>query len=227
MALYNVKVEGIYESDKGSGQKEYVPFNFEIKVARFKQAGVETHILRRYIPLLCKQNKKMFSRVKNFNIVDIQKLNDSFPLENKDIKTFNEKEIQDLATMYDLYEIPLPSTMSITQMREVAITTYLKNVCKVPMDTPEEKAVLDIFEQQADGSYQLNVEDNSYPVVVNNDYAEKEITDTPKKSIADYIKNAGKTIAEGVLAITGNNVNGEAGGNNNNGMPTPEQLLGK
>lgn len=224
MATYKYTVEGIYETDKGSG-KDYTSFNYEITLSRFRESGAGTHILRRFLPLLIKKDKKnpLLSKIKQWLITDCKMVDDKFKLEGKNINELNEYEIQELACMYDLYEIPLPSTTSITDLREKASQIYMKKVLKVPMNTIEEKLANEFFKKQDDGTIKF---DNSLkvPVQVVEDFLGK-VAVVKKKTLADYIQQAGQVVAEGVLAVTGNKSDdGQKDGNKDNGFPSSDDL---
>lgn len=224
MATYKYTVEGIYETDKGSG-KDYTSFNYEITLSRFRESGAGTHILRRFLPLLIKKDKKnpLLSKIKQWLITDYKMVDDKFKLEGKNINELNEYEIQELACMYDLYEIPLPSTTSITDLREKASQIYMKKVLKVPMNTIEEKLANEFFKKQDDGTIKF---DNSLkvPVQVVEDFLGK-VAVVKKKTLADYIQQAGQVVAEGVLAVTGNKSDdGQKDGNKDNGFPSSDDL---
>ena len=45
--MLEVKIEGIYESDIGSGEKKYYPFEYTYKTARINPKGLYTHALRK------------------------------------------------------------------------------------------------------------------------------------------------------------------------------------
>lgn len=227
---FQITVEGIYESDIGSGQKKFTPFKFDFKVARFKKEGIETHILRRFIPLLVKdlKNKPIFSKVKSFCVTELKQIDDNFVLEGKDINKLNEWEIQELATMYDLYDIPLPSSMSIVELREKAILAYMKNVLKIPMSTPKEKEALAFFEKMEDGTYKLNLGDEQVTVQVDKSFYGEQAEVVEKKSLSDFFKSAGQTVANGILAMTGNQVgDGQQQPPQQGQFPTAEQLAGQ
>ena len=233
--MYKVTVEGLFESNIGSGQKKYYDFKYEIEIARFSEKGLETHILRRYLPYYIKKDKKnasrLFSKVKNFVITDIQKLDKECYLKGKDIATLNELEIQDLACLYDLYSIPVTGVLNIQELRKKAMLAYMEYVLKVPMKTPEEKSKLDFFEVQEDGSYELKLD--SLEIEIVDDFFKDKVAKTvKKKSIADFIGKLGVTVANGVLSATGNNglkveVKNPDEGNvpTTPGMPTASQLL--
>lgn len=215
MAEFLYKVEGIYETDKGSG-KDYTNFNFDIKLSRFYPEGAGTHILRRFLPVLIKQqkNKPLFSGVRSWVITDIKKISDEFPLAGKDISEMDENEIQQLACMYDIFEIPLPGTMSITELREKAMLGYMKKVLKIPMKTPEEQAKLEFFKRQPDGTLKLDLGNEKLIVETVDNYIGKK-QEVKKKSLADFITGAWKT--EGILKMTGNYDDGHGETNENDG----------
>ena len=203
MAVYLYKVEGIYETDKGSG-KDYTNFNFEIKLSRFYPEGAGSHILRRFLPILIRKqkNKPLLSGIRSWLITDVEKINDEFPLLGKEISEMDEQEIQELACMYDIFEIPLPNTVSISELREKAMIGYMKKVLKIPMKTPEEQAKLDFFKRQPDGTLKLDLGNEKLVVDIVGDYlGKKEVV--KKKSLSDFIKGAGQTVANGILAMTG------------------------
>ena len=217
MAIYEYTVEGIYETDKGSG-KDYTNFNFKIKLPRFdkQEKGACTHIVRRFLPMLIKnmKNKPLFSGIRHWVITDIQKISEDFPLAGKEIANLNEQEIQELACMYDLTEIPLPSTVSISELREKAQQAYMKKVLKIPMTTIEEQEKLSFFKRQPDGSLKFDLSDEVLKVEVVENYVGKKV-EVKKKSLGDFIKSAGQAVANGVLAITGNTDNGQSQENGN------------
>ena len=43
--MLKVTVEGIYESDIGSGQKKYENFNYTLELSKENPDGIDTHIL--------------------------------------------------------------------------------------------------------------------------------------------------------------------------------------
>lgn len=233
--MYKVTVEGLFESNIGSGQKKYYDFKYEFEVARLSEKGLETHILRRYLPYYIRKDKKnasrLFSKVKNFVITDIQKLDKEVYLKGKDIATLSELEIQDLACLYDLYSIPVTGVLNIQELRKKAMLAYMEKVLKVPMKTPEEKSKLDFFEVQEDGSYELKL-DSLEIEIVDGYFKDKVAKTVKKKSIADFVGKMGVALANGVLSATGNNglkvdVKNPDEGNNAGvpGMPTASQLL--
>lgn len=219
MAVFEYTVEGIYETDKGSG-KDYTPFNFKIKLPRFENQtkGAGTHILRRFLPILIRnmKGKPLLSGIRHWVITNIQKVSDDFPLEGKEIALMSEQEIQELACMYDLIEIPLPSTMAISELREKAQQAYMKKVLKIPMNTIEEQEQCAFFKRQADGSLKFDLGEEKLKVEIVENFIGKKV-EVKKKTLADFIKNAGQSVANGILAMTGNVDNGEGQPNGNDG----------
>ena len=236
MATYLYKGECIYETDKGSG-KDYTSLNFEFKLSRFFPEGAGSHIIARFLPTLIRKqkNKPLYSGLKHWVITDVQKLDDNFILEGKDINEMNEDEIQQLACMYDILEIPLPSTMPITELRRRASLAYLKKVLRVPMKTPEEQAQSEFFKRQPDGSLKFDLGDKKLTVGIFHNYiGQKKVV--KKKTLEDYIKQAGQAVANGVLAITGNIDDGKNEPDNSengegnvpplgDGFPSADELL--
>lgn len=204
MAVYKYFVEGIYETDKGNG-KDYTNFNFEIELSRFegKEQGAGSHILRRFLPILIKRqkNKPLFSGIKHWVITDIQKISDEFPLEGKDIAEMNEYEIQELACMYDLFEIPLPSTVTISEMREKAQKAYLSKVLDVKMKTPSEQMESDFFVPQPDGTLKFDLKGRKLKVDVFCNTGKKEVKE--KKTLDYYIEQARQKAMNIISKATG------------------------
>lgn len=229
--MLEVKIEGVYESDIGSGQKKYYPFKYTYKTARKNQKGLYTHALRRHAPYLIqndkKNNKNLFSRIKTLHINDIKTLDDTCDLEGKDIKELNAWEIQDLACLYDLYDIPLYGVCSLGELREKAVLAYLEYVLKVPMKTPKEKEELGFFEPQEDGTYKLNMEAINLPIQVYDSLIEKKQGEVKKKDLSYFIKKAGKVVSDGILNLTGNDVQNDSDENQqqNDDMPSVNDLL--
>lgn len=217
MAIFEYTVEGVYETDKGNG-KDYTPFNFRIKLPRFEkqEKGACTHILRRFLPILIKnmKYKPLLSGIRHWVITDIQKISDDFPLEGKEIADLNEYELQELACMYDLFEIPLPSTTAISELREKAQQAYMKRVLKIPMEKIQDQEKLSFFKRQPDGSLKFDLGDEVLKVEIVDNYIGKKV-EVKKKSLGDFIKSAGQTVANGILAMTGNVDNNQGQQNDN------------
>jgi len=224
MAEYLYKVEGIYETDKGSG-KDYTPFNFELKLSRFYPEGAGSHILRRFLPVLIRKqkNKPLLSGIRSWLITDVQKISDEFPLAGKEISEMNEQQIQELACMYDIFEIPLPNTMSITELRYKAIEAYMKKVLKIPMKTPEEQEKLSFFKRQPDGTLKLDLGNEKLVVdIVDNYLGKKQVI--KKKSLSDFIKTNEETSDSGIITSTSNFDDEEPIGEFNDQFPSSDEL---
>ena len=232
--MLNVTVEGIYETDIGSGQKKYTNFNYTFKTSRTTEKGLRTHVMRRFIPYLIAndKNKKnaVFSRLKSFVITDIQKIEDTKDcIIGKEIKNLNEWQIQDLAATLDLYEVPLFGSCSITEMRDKAILAYMKKVLKIPMKEAKDKAELSFFKKQADGTFALDFS-NEEPMYIEipEGYMGAVKKEKTKKTLADFMQNAGQAAANTILAMTGNptiqNSEDKNTTPNNNSFPSAEEL---
>lgn len=233
--MLEIKVEGIYESDIGSGQKKYESFSYTFKTSRRSEKGVDTHVLRRFIPLLIAKDKNkrntIYSRLRSFVITDIQKVEDTKEcIINKDINTLDDWQIQDLACTFDLYEVPIANRYPIITMREMATLAYLKKVYKIPMKTSKDKEKLSFMEKQPDGSYKLNLGNQVVLAQIPTGYFEEKKKEEPKKDLSYFIKNAGQNLANGILAATGNtptlNDNPEIQNNNPNPFPSQQDLIG-
>ncbi len=187
--MFKITVEGIYESDTGSGQRQYEGYSYDFNISKPTEQGIMTHIQRRFIPYLIAKDKtkvsKIFSRLRTCIITNAQTIDDKKTIIGKDINELNEWEIQDLACLFDLYEVPLPHTCSITEMREKATIAYLKTVLKVPMDTPKERSQLDFIKQLPDGTYKLELKKKIY-VKVPTGYFEKKKVEVEKKSLSFF-----------------------------------------
>lgn len=209
--MLEVTVEGIYESDIGSGQKKYKDFKYTFKTSRLSEKGLGTHVKKRFVPLLIAKDKTksgiVYSRMKSFLITDIKKIEDTKDsVIGKEIMTLNAEQIQDLACTFDLYKIPLPNTCSITELRELAVLAYMEKVLKIPMKTTQDKEEIDCLEKQSDGTFKLNLGDEKVFAYMPEGYLARPAENQPvrKKKISDFIQNTGKVIANGILAATGN-----------------------
>lgn len=175
-----VIVDGLYETDIGSGQKKLHDYEFTFELPRFKTTGLETLLMRRFIPMAIAENKKMetCSRVKTIHISDVQKMNNECSLQGKNILAMSEKEIQELACLFDLYEIPLPRKMSLSELRERAFEIYSERVLGIPLKEDKDKAKYDIYEKTSAG-YKLLLEEQ--PVDISNLKVENVVEKKPEK----------------------------------------------
>lgn len=224
MAVYNYSVEGIYETDKGSGI-DLTPFKFNIELSRFEgfEKGAGSHILRRFLPILIRglKNKPFFSKIRSWVITNIEKVSDDFPLKDKEIAKMNEQELQELACLYDLFEVPLPSTVSLPELIEATQKAYLKKVIKIPMETPEEQMKCQFFVPQSDGSLKFDLKGACLKVEIF-DKTQKRV-EAEKKSLEYFLDNARKTNGSsnenGIISSVTNIDNGEE--NENTGFKVP------
>ena len=228
--MIEITVEGIYESDTGSGQKKYQSFKYTFKISRLSEKGIETHVQKRFVPLLIEKDKKnsglIFSRLKSCLITSVKKVNDGNSIIGKDIRDFSILEIQDLASTFDLYKVPLPNVCSLSEMRDLAILAYMEKVLKIPMKTTRDKDDLAFLEKQSDGTFKLKLEDRKVLAEMPSGYfeiMEKVKKPAAKKDLSYFIQKAGQTIANGILSVTGNNSNSTKTEENN--YPTENELL--
>lgn len=187
--MFKITVEGVYESDTGSGQRQYEGYSYDFSISKPTERGIMTHIQRRFIPYLIGKDKakvsKIFSRLRTCIITNTQTVDDKKSIIGKDINELTEWEIQDLACLFDLYEVPLPHTCSITEMREKAIIAYMKTVLKIPMSTPQERSQLDFIRQLPDGTYKLDLK-RKICIKVPIGYFEKKKKEVEKKSLSFF-----------------------------------------
>lgn len=228
--MLKITVEGIYESDIGSGQKKYENFSYTFELAKDTPDGIDTHVLRRFIPYLISKdkNKKNIpcSRIKSYIITNLEKLDKKTTLVGKDILALDEWEIQDLACLLDLYEVPVAGKMSIVALREKTAEAYLKKVLKVPMKNALEKAQLAFYKQLPDGTFKLDFGNEKLLVNIPEGYfAQKEEKKKEKVGLS-FFQKAGQAVANAVLTATGNQTVPNAGEGNegNGGFPSLEDL---
>ena len=188
--MLKIKVEGVYESDTGSGQRQYEGYEYSFNISKPTDKGIMTHIQRRFIPYLIGKDKekvsKIFSRLRTCVITDSQNVADKDSIVGKDINELNEWQIQDLACLFDLYEVPLPHTCSISEMREKATLAYMKVVLKIPMDTPKQRAELDFLKHFPDGTYKLDLHGEKVYAKVPTGYFEHKEKEVEKKSLSFF-----------------------------------------
>jgi len=216
--MLKVTVEGIYESDIGSGQKKFENFNYVFEISKEKPDGIDTHVLRRFIPYLISKdkNKKNIpcSRIRNYLITNVEKIDKKTNLIGKDILSLDEWEIQDLACLLDLYEVPVAGKMSIMALREKTAEAYLKKVLKVPMKTALEKAQLAFYKQLPDGTFKLDFGNEKLLAEIPEGYfADKEEKKKEKVGLS-FFQKAGQAVANAVLTATGNQTVPPAGEGN-------------
>lgn len=177
-----VKVEGVYESDIGTGQKKYTDFNYSIKTSRLTEKGIQTHIAKRFIPMLIandKTKKSIFSRLRSLNILSIEHVEDDKEnIIGKNINELNAYQIQDLACTFDLYDVPLHGKHTMSVVREKAVSAYLKKVWGINLD-----------ERNSDGSLKYDLDE--VIVKVPDGYLQKKKKETQKLKVSDLIHGVG------------------------------------
>lgn len=206
--MLKITVEGVYESDIGSGQKKYENFNYTFELSREKAEGVDTHVMRRIVPYMIAKDKNKvkipYSRIKSYLITNVEKIDKKSTLLGKDILELNEWETQDLACLFDLYEVPIAGKMSIVSLRYKTAEAYLKKVLKVPMKTALEKANLAFYKQLSDGTFKLDFGNEKLLVNIPDGYFEKEEEKKKEKVGLSFFQKAGQAVANAVLNATGN-----------------------
>lgn len=203
--MLKVEVEGIYESDLGIGQKKYVEFNYSFKTSRLSTKGIDTHIEKRFIPMLVanekgknKNEKPIFSRVRNFNILNIEKIKDDEDcIIGKKLDSLNAWEIQDLACMFDLYDVPINGKRTFSEIKEKAISSYLKKVWNIDIDNPKEKEKLDCVVENAQGGYKYDFSNDEVLVQVPEGYFERIEKKEKRVKISDLMKKDEKEETKG------------------------------
>ncbi|MCD8378064.1 MAG: hypothetical protein LUB59_04670 [Candidatus Gastranaerophilales bacterium] len=212
-----INVEGVYESDVGTNQKKYTEFNYTFKTSRLSEKGVDSHIAKRFIPMLVandKSKKTIFSRLRSFNIISIKETDDKDSIIGKNIDELNDWQIQDLACTFDLYEVPLWGKHTFTVIKEKATSAYLKKVWNI-----------DLNEKNPDGTLKYDLD--KVGVEIPAGYFDKKEKQIRKQKVSDVIKKTVRAIANGVLSVTDNTTeqnNVPAHGLPPSGFPTADEL---
>lgn len=183
--MYKVTVEGKYETQLNNASVKYEPYKLTFEVCRTKAEGIETHLQKRLIPYYLKTSNqyktKPFMRLADFNIVEIEKIDKEIGLFEKDVMELDELEIQQLATLYDLYEVPLYSVYPLARTRELAALAYFKKVVKIPMNTPQEKKKVPFLKQNSDGSFKPDFSNTPVPIVKHKELLETKTVEKEEK----------------------------------------------
>ena len=191
--MYQITVEGIYESSTGINQSKFIPFNLTFEVCRMKFAGIETHIEKRLIPYLLKTKKEfkanLFTKLQNYRITTYKKLEKECELFGKKVMELDEFELQQLATLYDLYEAPLAGIYSLQVAREMTALAYFKKVLGISLKTPKEKLQAPFLIQNSDGSFKPDFSKTDTTIIKNMAFFKTETKEMVKKiDVNDYIK---------------------------------------
>lgn len=155
--MIKVTYEGVYSSAIGQYRRT-IPFRFEHEVAGNHTDCLESHLKKRYVPMMIAKNKNLkdpFERLVSFRLVKYEKNDKANPLNGKDLFNLNEWEIQELARTFNLFEIPLPFTTTLSELRQKAAFQYLKRVKGLKIDTDKEKLQYDFFKKDLSGSWAI------------------------------------------------------------------------
>jgi len=155
--MLEVHVEGIYKSNVGASAKN-VDFEFKFEVAGNHTDFLESHLKKRYIPMLIRQKSKMpiFTSLSAFRLIDYKANDKPCGLDGVDIFAMDEWQIQELARYFNLLNIPLPFSVSISELREKAAIQYLEKVKGIPVEKDEDKEKLDFFVKNPSGTWVFN-----------------------------------------------------------------------
>lgn len=156
--MLEVQIEGIYKSNVGASAK-HVDFNFTFEIAGNHTDFLESHLKKRYIPMLIRQKKNMpmFSSLVSFRLIDYKANDKPCGLDGIDIFEMDQWQIQELARYFNLLNIPLPYTVSIGELREKAAIQYLEKVKGIPLEKDEDKMKVDFFFKTPSGEWVMNL----------------------------------------------------------------------
>lgn len=217
--MLEVKFDGIVEFSMGSGQSKYESFEYTIKTARNREAGLYSHICARFAPMLIKADKRFkampFKRIQSLVITEVKELTEANYLIGKNILELDEKEVQDFACMYDLYEVPLAGTQALSLIREKALICYMSKVKKVPLKTPADKKKWRWFVEQSDGTFRFDAQGDKFPIQHIDEYFNEKKTEIKQKGIEELL---GLENSSPVMAKAEQSAQGDA-------MPSASSLL--
>nr|DAN07835.1 MAG TPA: hypothetical protein [Caudoviricetes sp.] len=178
--MIKVKYEGVYLSTIGQ-YKRTIPFKFEHEVAGNHTDALESHLKKRYTPMMIAKTKGLkepFERLVSFRLIDYEKNNKPNPLTGKDLFSLNEWELQELARTFNLFEIPLPFTTTISELKQKAAFQYLKRVKGLKIDTDKEKMEFDFFKKDLNGSWIIELDE---PLIIDIDETQVDDIEIIKK----------------------------------------------
>ena len=181
--MIKVKYEGVYSSTVGQ-YKRTIPFRFEHEVAGNHTDALESHLKKRYVPMMIAKAKNLkdpFERLVSFRLVDYEKNNKPNPINGKDLFELNEWELQELARTFNLFEIPLPFTTTLSELKQKAAFQYLKRIKGLKIDTDKEKMEFDFFKKDLNGSWVIELDE---PLIIEIDENKTEDTQAVKKKIS-------------------------------------------
>lgn len=181
--MIKVKYEGVYSSTVGQ-YKRTIPFRFEHEVAGNHTDALESHLKKRYVPMMIAKAKNLkdpFERLVSFRLVDYEKNDKPNPINGKDLFELNEWELQELARTFNLFEIPLPFTTTLSELKQKAAFQYLKRIKGLKIDTDKEKMKFDFFKKDLNGSWVIELDE---PLIIEIDENKTEDTQAVKKKIS-------------------------------------------
>lgn len=181
--MIKVKYEGVYSSTVGQ-YKRTIPFRFEHEVAGNHTDALESHLKKRYVPMMIAKAKNLkdpFERLVSFRLVDYEKNNKPNPINGKDLFELNEWELQELARTFNLFEIPLPFTTTLSELKQKAAFQYLKRIKGLKIDTDKEKMEFDFFKKDLNGSWVIELDE---PLIIEIDENKTEDAQAVKKKIS-------------------------------------------
>jgi hypothetical protein len=132
MNYIQLKVTGKYIAPDGE-KKQFKTFECDVEIPNIREEywpGVVTH---RYLEHALKLDNppEFFSRVK---IGESKVLDKKVEIKGKDVLHMSEDQIQDLAAIFDIKQIPLRDKMDIDNLRSAAAKLYLKKVQGIHVD---------------------------------------------------------------------------------------------
>ena len=134
MKALKVKLSGSYRKAK----REIVDFEGIEGIVPFCDPDVAyMHIRKRYVPMWIAGKKEFTDRlssVREVHVDEMEEIEHSFSYVGKDIKEMTFEELQDLATAFDLREIPLWKKTSLVHTRTIAYAAYSKKVLNAEVD---------------------------------------------------------------------------------------------
>lgn len=181
--MIKVKYEGVYSSTVGQ-YKRTIPFRFEHEVAGNHTDALESHLKKRYVPMMIAKAKNLkdpFERLVSFRLVDYEKNNKPNPINGKDLFELNEWELQEFARTFNLFEIPLPFTTTLSELKQKAAFQYLKRIKGLKIDTDKEKMEFDFFKKDLNGSWVIELNE---PLIIEIDENKTEDAQAVKKKIS-------------------------------------------
>lgn len=137
-----------FSGDYKASNNEIFGFdNIEVIVPSQDQDIAVMHAMARQLPMaLAKKaqkkesdlNLKAIKQMRNKYADKIEEVEHEFSFENKDIREMTFEEIQDVAVMFDLREVPLYKVGALRQQQNILYGVYSTKVLKEPINHKEE-----------------------------------------------------------------------------------------